>query len=398
MLPVIPMRIAYVTSHPIQYQAPLFRRLAGTDGVELRVFFGSDQGLKPYRDVDFNREVRWDIPLTDGFAHEFDRNLSPRPGSEAFFGLVNPMMVPRLLLWKPDVVIVHGYAHWTQQAVMPACRAAGIPVLLRGESNLLASRDAWKRVAKVVGALVLKRLLAGAVAIGTLNRAYYLHYGMPDDRVFWAPYAVDNDFFRARAVAARDEARAWKAALGIAPDATVVGFAAKLSAVKSADTLIEAFGRAAVPKSALVLVGDGPLRGELERKAHSFPGASIHFAGFANQSQMPAAYALADVFVLPSVFEPWGLAINEAMNMGCAIIASDQCGSAPDLVSRDNGWVFEAGNVGALTGILTQALADPPRLRAMGEASRKRIEAWGIPEAAAGLVAAARAVARSRAT
>lgn len=388
------MRIAYVTSHPIQYQAPLFRRLAGTDGVSLRVFFGSDQGLRPYVDADFNREVRWDIPLTDGFAHEFVPNLSPKPGSEAYFGLVNPMMVRRLFAWKPDVVITHGYAHWTQQLVMPACRIAGIPVLLRGESNLLASREAWKRVAKVVGALVLKRVLAGAVAIGTLNREYYLHYGMPEDRVFWAPYAVDNDFFRERAAAARDVARTWKEALGIPPDATVVGFAAKLSAVKSADTLIEAFGRAAVPKTALVLVGDGPLRSELELKARGFPGASIHFAGFANQSQMPAAYALADVFVLPSVFEPWGLAINEAMNMGCAIIASDQCGSAPDLVGRDNGWVFEAGNVDALTGILAQALADPSRLRAMGEASRKRIAEWGIPEAAAGLVAAARAVAR----
>jgi len=127
--------LAYVTSHPIQYQAPLFRRLAATPGLDLKVFFAGDMGLKPYVDVDFNREVRWDVPLTDGYEHAFVPNLSPRPGPDWYLGLVNPLMVPRVLAWRPDVVMVHGYAHWTEQFVMPACRAAGVPVLLRGEAH-----------------------------------------------------------------------------------------------------------------------------------------------------------------------------------------------------------------------------------------------------------------------
>ncbi|MFO0745649.1 MAG: glycosyltransferase family 4 protein [Myxococcota bacterium] len=390
-----PIRIAYVTSHPIQYQAPLFRRLAATDGVALKVFFASDMGLSTYVDPGFAREVKWDVPLIEGYEHEFVKNVSPKPGVQRFFGLLNPAMPMRVLAWKPDAVIVHGYAHATEHLVMAACRAAGVPVLLRGESNLLAQRPRFTRLAKLLGAAALKQVLSGALAIGTLSREYFRHYGIPEERIFVAPYSVDNDFFFARADAAEARAAAWKAELGIPAEALVVGFAAKLSAVKDCKTLIEAFGRAAVPGSALAIVGDGPLRQELESQAATYPGSCIKFAGFVNQSEMPAAYALADLFALPSVFEPWGLAINEAMTLGRAVVVSDAVGCAPDLVSRDTGFVFPAGDAQSLAAILTSALGDRERLRRMGAAGREKIRGWGIPETAAGIVSAARAVARA---
>lgn len=386
------IKIAYVTSHPIQYQAPLFRRLAATPGVDLKVFFASQIGLETYVDPGFAREVKWDVPLIDGYAHEFVPNVSRKPGVTTFFGLLNPAMPRRVLAWKPDAVIVHGYAHATENLTMAACRAAGVPVLIRGESNLLPHRPRFTRLAKVVGAAALTRVLSGAVAIGTLSREYFRHYGIPEERIFIAPYSVDNDFFFARADAAEARATAWKAELGIAPDATVVGFAAKLSAVKDCRTLIDAFGRAAVPKSALAIVGDGPLRKELEAQAAGYPDACIKFAGFVNQTEMPAAYALADLFALPSAFEPWGLAINEAMCLGRAVVVSDAVGCAPDLVSRDNGVVFPAGDATSLAALLRALLPERAKLQAMGAAGRARIERWGIPETAAGIEHAARVV------
>lgn len=388
------LKLAYVTTHPVQYQAPLFRRIAARDDVDLKVFFSWDSGVKPTLDPGFSQTVVWDVPLLDGYAHEFVPNWARRPRTSGFFGLVNPGLVTSLRAFRPDAIVVHGYAHFTEHIAMVAGRLARVPVLLRGESHLLAERPPWLRAAKRVGAAYLRRVLAGAVAIGSLNREYLRHYGFAEDRIFLAPYAVDNDFFQARAGEAEALAARWREELGIAPDATVVGFAAKLSAVKGCGDLIEAFGRAAIPNSALVIVGDGPLRDELTRAAARFPDATIRFKGFVNQSEMPAAYAICDVFALPSRFEPWGLAINEAMNLARPVIVTDIVGCAPDLVSADNGWVFPVGDVAALTELLREALAGRERLAAMGRASLHRINSWGLAETAEGLVTAARTVAR----
>ena len=389
------LRLAYVTSHPIQYQAALFRTLAQAEGVTFKAFFCTDWGLENQFDPGFGRHITWDVPLLEGYDHALVKNLAPQPAVSRFSGLVNPAIGAALRAFGADVVIVHGYAHATMWLAMLQCRAAGIPVLMRGESNLLPRRSPRVRAAKAALALGLKSLLAGAVAIGTLNAAYWRHYGIADERIFLAPYSVDNAFFAAREPDARAHAAAWRDELGLTADTLVVGYAAKLSAVKDARTLIEAFGRAAIPRTALVLAGDGALRGELEALAARFPEAQIRFVGFRNQTEMPAVYALSDVFALPSIFEPWGLVINEAMNLGCPLIVSDQVGCAPDLVHADNGWVFPAGDVAQLTAVLRHALAGPDaraRLHAMGEASRRRIARWGLAETAAGMVTAARAV------
>lgn len=389
------LRIAYVTTHPIQYQVPLFRHLSAMRGVAFKAFFASEIGLKAYADPGFGRSVVWDVPLLGGYEHEVVPGVV-EPKVERFFGLVNPTMPARVLAWQPDVVIVHGYAHVTEHLVMSACRVAGVPVLLRGDSHLLAMRSRGRRIAKAVLAPWLRRMLAGALAVGTLNREFFRHYGLSDARIFLAPYSVDNDFFQSRAAAAEVRAAAWKAELGIVADASVVGFAAKLYDVKDCATLIAAFGRAAVPRSALVVVGDGPLRDELEQQSRTFPNATIRFTGFANQSEMPAAYALADLFALPSRLEAWGLAINEAMNLGRAVVVSDQVGCAPDLVDRDNGFVFPVGDVEALAALFSRVLPDRERLRDMGTAGKAKIARWGIPETAAGIVDAAETVRAAR--
>src|SRR5262249_11172834 len=142
----------------------------------------------------------------------------------------------------------------------------------------------------------------------------------------------------------------------------VVLYAAKLIPMKSAATLIHAFGSRSRGRAALVLVGDGPLRGELTALAKRYSSARVHFLGFVNPSRMPAAYAIGNLFVLPSVYEPWGLAVNEAMNLGLPVVVSDQVGCGPDLVSPDNGWVFPAGNAESLGRILDAALPDPDGL------------------------------------
>ena len=384
------LRLAILASHPIQYQAPLFRALAARGDIALKVFFCWDFGVKHTRDPGFNQSLVWDVPLLDGYEHEFLPNLATRPSSNAFFGLVNPSVITRVMKWKPDALVVHGYAHFTELLSLGTSLVRGVPVLMRGDSNVLTRRSVSMRIAKQLALQPLMRTLSGAIASGTLNRMYYERYGVPRERITLAPFSVDNSFFQRRADQARVEAKVWRAELGIGAEEKVVLFAGKLIPEKSCETLILAFAAHRRPGARLVLVGDGPLRQELEALARAHPDARIHFVGFANQSRMPAAYAMGDVFVLPSIVEAWGLAVNEAMNLGLPVIVSDLVGAAPDLVTPENGWVFQARNVRSLSATLDEALADSAALANKGAASLDRIRAWDLPHTAEGFVQAAK--------
>ena len=160
--------------------------------------------------------------------------------------------------------------------------------------------------------------------------------------------------------------------------------------------LLDAFARANIPNSYLVFAGDGPERSNLERRATELGLADrVRFLGFLNQSQLPPAYCAADLFVLPSLFEPFGLVVNEAMLCGLPVAVSDRVGARFDLVRPDeNGYVFPAGDVEALAAILRQILPDPEKMARMGAAARRRMEAWSPREYVDGVVRAVNLVAK----
>jgi glycosyltransferase involved in cell wall biosynthesis len=387
------LRLAILASHPIQYQAPLFRAIAARDDVTLGVFYCWDFGIKETVDPGFGRSFAWDIPLLDGYDYELVPNLARNPGTNHFMGLFNPSAPLRIRKFRPDALVVHGYSHFTEMEVLAASRCLGVPVLVRGDSTLLHRRPPHVLAAKRLLLTPMFAGMAGAVASGSLNARYYAHYGVPEDRIFHAPFTVDNAFFHGREVEARAQARVIRAEIGVGEADVVVVFAAKLLAHKGCEDLIRAFGARPRKNAHLVIVGDGPERARYTALAEHLAPGCVHFLGFFNQMRMPAAYAVGDLFVLPSHYEPWGLAVNEAMCLGLPIVASDQVGAVPDLVLPDNGWVFPAGNVQALTNVLDEALEDRDGLSRKGAASRKRIADWDIPHTAEGFVRAAKAVA-----
>ncbi len=386
------VRLAILTSHPIQYQAPLFRALAARNDVKLKVFFCWDFGIKETIDTGFGRSFTWDVPLLEGYDHELIPNLAKHPETNHFWGLLNPKAPACIRAFRPDALIVHGYAHFTELALIVASPALGIPVLVRGDSNLLHRRPYHIAAAKKLLLTPLFGTLAGVLSSGTLNTEYYAYYGVPPERIFHAPFTVDNAFFQRREEQARMSAQAIRKELGITENDVVAVFAAKLLAFKGCDDLIRAFSRCTHKNGHLIIVGDGPAKDDYVALANSLAPGRVHFLGFFNQQRMPTAYALGDVFVLPSHYEPWGLVINEAMCLGLPIIASDQCGAVPDLVLPDNGWVFPAKNVDALAGVLDAAFGDRDGLTRKAAHSRKRIAAWDIPQTAEGFVRAACAV------
>jgi glycosyltransferase involved in cell wall biosynthesis len=385
------MRLAYLVSHPIQYQAPMLRRIAREPEMDLTVLFGSDFSVRGYRDQGFGVDVAWDTPLLDGYTSEF---LPPwrDTGTVSFWSPLSRGLGQRLRELRPDALWVHGYASLNALHGILTARRLGIPVLLRAESWLGdRPRSALKRAAKSLLLRALRPAIAAVLPIGTRNAAYWKHY-FPAVPQFPMPYAVDNDWFAARAAAA--DTSALRAELGLDPGRPVILFASKLQARKHTDHLLAAFA-ALVRESAtnlpcLVLVGDGEERARLEQQATQLGILrQVRFAGFRNQSELPGFFRLASVFVLPSRHEPWGLIVNEAMAAGCPVIVSSDVGCHPDLIAEGvEGCVYPLGDIPALTAALRLVLADPDTAARMSAAARARMATWSFEQDVAGLRAA----------
>ena len=205
------------------------------------------------------------------------------------------------------------------------------------------------------------------------------------------PYAVDNKFFEDRVRAVAPHREQLRAALGLEPDRPVLLFAGKLMPRKRPGICLRhGYALRRGRTSALICFTLAMEHCLPNSKSSAANGSeAVRFLGFKNQSELPAYYDLCDVFVMPTVFEPWGLVVNEVMNAGKAVIASDQVGCAPDLVRHGyNGFVYRAGDVEDLHRVLRTALNDRTRLAEMGRRSLEMINRWSFEEDVHGLRAA----------
>lgn len=383
------MRLGIVATHPIQYQIPLYRYLAAHSCVEPIVFFMSEHGLTESFDPGFGRLVKYDVPMLGGYDHRLVRNRSPKPSPSTALGVVNPSLPVRIWSARLDALLVHGYSgvsHWLAYA---AAISAGIPYLLRGESRPdAADLGTVKRVAKHALIRPLVRRADACLAIGEENHRFYRFYGAASDRIFFAPYSVDNDRFYETGAAGRSARPSMLRALGLDPKTPLVLFAAKLQPWKRPIDVVLAMDQLAPPAN-LIVIGDGPLRPYMEALAHERPW--MRMLGFVNQAKIAEWYGAADLFVLPSDCEPWGLAVNEAMAAGAVPIVSRAVGCWRDLVRCEVGWVYPTGNIDALTAVIREGCR-PGALSGRRVAAQRRAADYGIAATADGIEAAVASV------
>lgn len=385
-----PVRLAYFVSHPIQYQAPLLRRIAADPSIELTVFFASNISLHEHFDAGFNRRIAWDVDLLGGYRHEF----LPALGDRSRLSLFQPFnygIVQRLIRGRFDAIWCHSYVRLPHLTALIAGRLLGKKVFLRDEASVISSNSTGlRRLIKVFFHQTMRLVLNGILTIGTRNREYYASIGFRQDQLFRMPYAVDNDWFVERIADAAKKREAFRAELGLEPGRPIILFASKLQPRKRAQDLIRAFQKIvddpAAGRPYLLIAGDGELRNELENLAADAPANSIHFLGFRTQAELPPLYDICDVFVLPSNTEPWGLVTNEAMNAGRAIIATTEVGSARDLVrDGENGFIIEPGDIDALANHLLTLCSDRYLCSRMGHKSLEIIENWDFTADITGL-------------
>lgn len=378
----VPLKLGVLVSHPIQYFSPVYQELAKDDRVSLTVLYRTRVGLVEYYDEGFGREMKWDVPLIDGYRHCFlsDKNV---------IGGVEWSVISALWSNRFDVLIVHGYSAVTNLVAILLAGAMGTKVLMRGDTRLEGHHH--KGGLRSIIKRALFKFCDGFVTIGSLNRAYYLRYGVPATRLFFAPFCVSNEQFEVSREARRAHRTDVRASLGLQGDALLVLFAAKLVKRKRADDVIRAFVslKHDLPNAALVIAGSGEEEVALRTFASSLGASQIRFTGFQGQRQLPILYAAADVFVLPSEAEPWGLVINEVMAAGVPVIVSDQVGAAADLVERQGtGIVFPCGDVDALSQAMRTLLAAPGLRRQMSAKAVNLIRNWGVKPCVAGILKA----------
>jgi glycosyltransferase involved in cell wall biosynthesis len=383
------LKLAIVSTHPIQYNAPLFQALALQEGIHPRVFYTWSQAAQgPQFDAGFERAIQWDIPLLDGYEHEFVPNVSAHPSPERRGGVVNPTLIPAIESWGAQAILVYG---WNLSSHLRAMRhfKGRIPVFFRGDSTLLDPQSAWRSVLRRAALTWVYRHIDVALAVGQNSADYFRWCGVPASRIVLAPHSIDNTRFSDASGAAEQQALGWRSELGIATETPVLLFAGKFIEKKDPLLLLDAFGD--IGRAAhLVFVGGGALENSLRDRAKSRP--AVHFMPLQNQRAMPAVYRLGDVFVLPSrgPGETWGLALNEAMASGRAVIVGSRAGGARDLITPGvNGWVFESANRAALTDTLRKAAdCGVEGLRSMGREARASIAGWSTQIAAARIAAA----------
>lgn len=395
----VPHRLAIVASHVIQYQDPLFRLLAAGPDIDLTVLYCSRHGLEAFRDADMGTTLSWDIDLL-GYPHRFLWNAS-RDLNRGFWRLINPGIVPALLrsgqrtassgqengsparrslpAARYDAVIfMTGWGAFTALLGMLTCRLFHIPFFVYGDSSFPPAEDSARRRIRAGLLRMLFAITTGFMTSGVLNAEYYRHYGADPRRFFLLPWAIDNERFARESVLQPGEREALRARYGIAADAVVFLFSAKLVERKDPFALLKANERMRHrSRAAIVFMGDGVLREPLERYAREHGLGGAHFIGFVNQAAIPKHYAMADVFVLPSTYEPRGAVINEAMACGLPVVVTDRCGSIGDIVlDRDNAFIYPAADASALAEIMDRMTADDALRARMGDRSRQIIATW----------------------
>lgn len=392
-------RLAIISTHPIQYYAPVFRQLQAEGFLDIKVFYTRGDEAGAAYDRGFGKAFQWDVPLLDGYAYEWVKNTAADKGSHHFFGIANPDLIQRITSWQPDALLIYGWANYSHLKVMRHFNKV-IPVFFRGDSTLLDVQGSLKAMAKKLLLCWVYTHIDFALYVGSRNRSYFSHYGLKDKQLLFAPHAIDNQrFAQTRDIEVLD----FRNRLHLSENDILVLFAGKFEAKKDPLLLLNAFiqlqqeleeeqnrctreSQLQAPKAAaklrLLMVGNGVLEQALKTTASTYP--DIHFLDFQNQQMMPVVYQAADLFCLPSAgpAETWGLAVNEAMACSKPILVADQVGCAVDLVQEGiNGAVFSARSAASLQQHLNILVKQGRTgLAEMGRCSKSIIDQWTIEE------------------
>ena len=390
-------KLAIITTHPIQYNAPWFALLTQRGKVDVRIFYTWPQAVEGFDDPDFGTKIKWDIPLLEGYQYRFVKNISQNPSSKSYKGIDNPTLVQEVKNYKPNSILVFGWKFKSHFALMRHFKGK-VPIWFRGDSTLLDyDIQSLKDIPKPSNTQILSssikqfikfkirttllkivyRYVDKAFYVGSNSKKYFEKHGLKEKQLVLAPHAIENErFFDDNNKQYEIKAGEWRSELGIPPSDKAVLFAGKLESKKNPLLLLKAIQQLnnESPTTHLIFAGSGPLEDKLKQQAHN--DTNIHFLPFQNQSQMPVVYRLGNIFCLPSQGpeETWGLGVNEALASGRPVLVSDKVGCAIDVVNDQVGKVFKNNDTEDLQIKLRELLKQD----ILPQACQQHIKSWSF--------------------
>ncbi len=348
------IKIAYLLTHPIPYQSSLIRELSKSKKFYLKVFYCSNITISDYKDNEMNKVINWNYDLLSGYDFDFLKSFfnSKIP---SFFFPINIGLLYKLKKNKFDYILVHGHARFYNIFIIIFSKLIGINVFLRSESNDMHSK---KKTLSKITLKFLNLFIKNFLAIGELNKKYYLDRGIKNNKIVMMPYTVDNNYFMNYKLNLRDKNKFInKYNL---QNKKIYLFAAKLIHRKNIIFFLNSFidfinSETIYKKKAfLIIVGDGELREKVLKLISPFK-ENFLFLGYQDQSKIPFYYYISHFFVIPSKEENWGLTVNESLCCGLPVISSDSVGSSYDLLNYDNSFIFKNNNKKDLIKVLIQS-------------------------------------------
>lgn len=366
-------KVSYYLSHPIQYFSPLLKLMA--EEFDLEVYYFSNSSITGNYDVGFNQNVKWDLPLLEGYNYTFLKNISGRKSmSNRLFDVVNPSVISTIYKRKPQIVIVNGWSYFSSLLTILTSRVFGKKIWLRAENPL--NQELTKNSKKIfIKKIFLKYILFPSIHkflyIGSESNKFFEYYGVPAHKLVFTPYSVDNKTFIKIADENQNKKTILRKELNLPEDSVIILFSGKYIEKKRPLDLIKAFHLLNNPNSFLVMAGEGKLRGEMEDYISKNNVQNILLTGFINQSAISKYYSAANIFVMCSgTGETWGLSVNEAMCFSLPVIVSSTCGCSEDLVRNNiNGFSFPEGNIDELSKYMDTLVSNKKLREEFGKAS-----------------------------
>ncbi len=344
--------------------------------IKTKVFYTWGEAVLENKfDPGFNKEIQWDVPLLDGYDYQFVKNHSSDPGSHHFFGIKNSTLINDIENWGADAVLIFGWNFISHYKCMRYFKNK-IPVYFRGDStNLQRSYSFFKKYIRSLFLKYIYKHIDKAFYVGHHNKVYFQSVGLKDNQLVYAPHAIDNVRFM------ETNSMNFRIVYNIPSDSILFLYAGKFEKVKSLHTLIGAFSEIKNDSAYLLLIGNGPEENNLKNFINDLPSViknRIRVGDFVNQKEMPGLYQSADVFILPSNSETWGLSVNEAMASGMSVIVSDACGCAVDLVEVGvNGYIFKHSDPQSLLEKM-KYFSEKKIAKSMGLLSYDKIKTWNF--------------------
>jgi len=379
------VHIGIITTHPIQYQAPLFRELRSRDELEVTVYFRHLPD--PERQgKGFSVDFSWDLPLLEGYSWKVSQKYEEAEGRRTDL----PTFPHFTAAYREvDVMLIHGWqSAYMRRAWWTGIRS-NVPVMVRGESNAMKDRPWYIRALHRMYLKAFDRYLY----IGESNKEFYQNAGVSSEDLYPARYCVENDRFDRDWQEYKGRRKTLRQDLGVDETAVCFIFCGKFIEKKRPTDVVEGFLEASDRSDRpmhLLMVGDGELQNGIQERVPV--SAPVTFTGFLNQTEIGKAYAAADALVLPSNYgETWGLVVNEGMVFEMPAIVSDRVGCGPDLVEDGKtGFVVPFGCPPAIASAMVRIAEQPDEMQKMGERARRRVtNKYTIEKAVDGIVCAA---------